>query len=125
MADILAKSRISENNMDTSLFKINKIFTKLKDSDSEIIIFNVSGNIIATTKSIITKKIKKEGSDEFYNPHLLEELYYKSLENETDIIHIERNPICFNLILNYLKSPEDKFLISENDFFYKKLLDEA
>ena len=57
-------------NQHTSSYRINKILTNLKISDSEIVIFNVSGNIIATTKSIITKKIKKDGSDEFHYPHL-------------------------------------------------------
>ena len=109
-----------------SRFKLNQILNeKTKHFNSDIIKFNVSGITISTFKSTITKRIKKEDGKGFYEPHLLEELYNESLDNDQEIPFIDRDPIYFNLILDYLRDPEDETVLSLSELNYKELLKEA
>jgi hypothetical protein len=44
---------------------------KLSTGESDIVKFNVGGKIFSTFVSTLTKKIKKNNSDEYCEPHLL------------------------------------------------------
>ena len=87
--------------------KLNLMAKNLEIDDCEIVKFNVNGPPYATLKSTITRKFKKEESEEFYGTNLLEELFNESLENKKDIPFMDRNAVYFNCVLDYLRSPED------------------
>ena len=87
---------------------------KYKVTESEMISFNLSGTVITTFKSTLTKRIQvpngKQG--EFYPPHLLEGLISGLSDvklDEKKAAFIDRNPQCFYPILDYLREVSVQF----------------
>ena len=87
--------------------KLSLALKNLNQKDSEIVKFNVDGTYFYTLKSTIARKFQNENETEFYKPNLLEELYNESIHNNNEIPLINRSPIYFQCILNYLRCPED------------------
>ena len=87
--------------------KLSLALKTLNQKDSDIVKFNVGGKYFDTLKSTIVRRFKKENETEFYKPNLLEEMYNESLQNSNEIPLINRSPIYFQYILDYLKCPED------------------
>ena len=101
----------------------------LDQKDSDIFKFNEDGTYFYTLKSTIARKFQKENETEFYKPNLLEEMYTESIQNNNEIPLINRSPIYFQYILNYLRCPEDLNEIISHIFrlgyCYKSLRTEA
>jgi hypothetical protein len=85
-------------------------------ADSEIVEFNVGGQIFTTYRSTLTKRVRKSHAgpindnsntdDNFYEPHLLQSLVSGLVEVKRDknnAIFIDRSPRFFDLVLDYLR----------------------
>ena len=83
-----------------------------EDNENDIVCFNVGGQVFATFKSTLNKKIKKidannsNDDEEYYDPNLLHGLLSGLAKVKLDkngAVFIDRNPKYFNLILDYLR----------------------
>lgn len=72
----------------------------MTEDEDEIITLNVGGTLFSTLKSSLKKKI---GDDEHYLSILLSS-QFKVLRDKHGNIFIDRDPLCFPYILNYLRS---------------------
>ena len=103
-------------------------------NESDMIKFNVGGQIFSTLKSTLIKKIKKPGSFDYYPANLLSDIVTNKVNlrlDEQDAVFIDRDPKYFVYILNYIRtatstnnvnaigcSDEDKIeLIKEAEYF--------
>jgi hypothetical protein len=88
---------------------------------SDIVDFNVGGQLFSTLKSTVTKKIKKPiqnnpEEDEFYETNMLEavlEGYVEAVYDKEKRVFIDRSPKLFGYILDYLRmaNTDDKFTL--------------
>lgn len=103
-------------------------------AESDIVRFNVGGQIFTTLKSTLTKKIKKPNSFDFYPTNLLGDMVTGKTTvrlDDQNAVFIDRDPKYFEHILNYIRSlasndcvnlvscsDEDKIqLLKEADYF--------
>jgi hypothetical protein len=89
--------------------KIVEMMRAFSTSDSEIVLFNVGGQIFSTYVSTITKRVRKldsEDPNDFYEPNLLQGLISGITQVKRDnnnAIFIDRNAKYFNHLLDYLR----------------------
>jgi hypothetical protein len=83
------------------------------DADSEIVEFNVGGQLFTTYKSTLTKRIRRAGTSKvdvsYYEPNLLHSLASGLVDVKRDknnAIFIDRNPKYLSFILDYLRTAE-------------------
>jgi hypothetical protein len=129
-------------NKEENLEKLTDKLKKYPEVESEIVKFNVGGTQFATFKSTLTNKIRKPSNEDddknasasgddnrlepYYEPHLLECMMNgmtKVLKDSNDAIFINRNPIYFQYILDYLRAIENEEEYNAS-YIDSKLIDE-
>ena len=123
MKEIFYESQKSTSSEDfIEMEEILKHISEDQNKD-DIVSFDVRGTIISTLKSTITRLIKKEGTEEYYEPHLLHILYNQSLKYKTKLSFLDYSADHFSFFLDYIRNPDDELIFP--DHFYMKLLREA
>lgn len=107
-------TKTNDNNHDA-----NKSVSNRED----IVKFNIGGTLFSTVISTITKPIPKSNTSnknpiEYYEPHLLARLITIDSSNakydhDNKAIFIDRNPLYFNYILDFLRLGSSKFRIRD------------
>ena len=105
--------------------RVKDLVKRMKSEETDIVKVNVGGTIFCTSRSTLTRKIKKENGDEFYGTHLLQGLFEELETNTSQIPFIDRDPAYFNYILDYLRDPNEELLLTDDEFILKKILREA
>ena len=105
--------------------KIKDMVKSTQSDETDIVKVNVGGSILYTLRSTLTRKIKKENGDEYYGTHLLQGLFDESETNMSQIPFIDRDSTYFDIILDYLRDPNEELFLPEDEFILKKIQREA
>jgi hypothetical protein len=129
VSEILTKFE-NEKKEHEQMVEMLKIFSI---NQSDIVHFNVGGQIFATIHSTINKRIQRVNSNDpndFYEPNLLQSLTSGLADvkrDKNEAFFIDRDPKCFQSILNYLRAAntDEEFDLPENKTELRGLLKEA
>ena len=105
---------------------------KIGATPSDIVKFNIGGTRFSTYKTTLDAKIPKPNTQnqEYYVTNLLEKLANNKTHvqyDENKAIFIDRDPTCFNYILNFLRAvnSNEKFDLPKDKQILRNLLKEA